>query len=148
MLKKLLAIIAFLFYAATAFAAHVDANTASATDLHTVKGIGPVIAGRIIDARKQGPFKDWSDLITRVKGIGSKNAVKFSTEGLPVGGASYSGAPATVTKSTKAHSATSAAATKPAAEPVAQAPKADASASKKHRGRKSKKAAAAASAAQ
>jgi competence protein ComEA len=144
MLKKLLAIIAFLFYAAAAFAANVDANTASATDLHTVKGIGPVIAGHIIDARKQGPFKDWSDLITRVKGIGSKNAVKFSAEGLTVGGASYSGAAGAVTKSTRTHKAANTA----AAAPVAQAPKADASASKKHRGRKSKNAAAVASAAQ
>jgi competence protein ComEA len=150
MLKKLLAIIAFLFYAATAFAANVDVNTASAADLDAVKGIGPAISGRIIDARKQGPFKDWSDFIARVKGIGNKNAAKFSTEGLTVGGAAYSEAPAVAAKPARAHkpASTAAAATPDATAPVAQAPQADASAPKKHGGRKAKKTTAAASAAQ
>jgi competence protein ComEA len=151
MLKKLLAIIAFLFYAATAFAANADANTASAADLDALKGIGPAISGRIIDARKQGPFKDWNDFIARVKGIGNKNAAKFSAEGLTVGGASYSGAPATAAaKSTrvthKAASTNAATVPAPAAAPAtaAPAPKAEASAPKKHGGRKAKKAASAA----
>jgi len=155
MLKKLLAIIAFLFYAATAFAANVDVNTASATDLETLKGIGPAISARIIDARQQGPFKDWSDLIARVKGIGNKNAAKFSTEGMTVSGAAYPGAPATAAaaatakpaKTTKAAAAAAAPAPTPApapaATPAAQAPQPDASAPQK-RARRSKKAASAA----
>ena len=158
MLKKLLAIFAFLFYAATSFAANVDANTASAADLDALKGIGPAISGRIIDARQQGPFKDWSDFIARVKGIGNKNAAKFSAEGLTVGGAAYEGAPATATTATKsarthkAAAATSTAATTtttaaPAAAPAAQAPQPEASAPKKHGHRRSKKAASAAAAA-
>jgi competence protein ComEA len=150
MFKKLLAIIAFLFYAATSFAANVDANTASAADLDALKGIGPAISGRIVEARQQGPFKDWSDFIARVKGIGNKNAAKFSSEGLTVGGTAYQGAPAATTakpaRTTKA--AKTAAPATPAATPAAQAPAADASVPKKHRGRKSKKAAQAASAAQ
>jgi competence protein ComEA len=150
MLKKLLAIIAFLFYAATAFAANVDANTASAADLDAVKGIGPAISGRIIDARKQGPFKDWNDFIARVKGIGNKNAAKFSAQGLTVSGAPYSGAPATsAAQPARTHKAAStAAADSPAAAPAAQAPQAEASAPPKHGAHKAKKAAAAASAAQ
>ena len=154
MLKKLLAIIAFLFYAATAFAANVDVNTASATDLETLKGIGPAISARIIDARQQGPFKDWSDLIARVKGIGNKNAAKFSTEGMTVSGAAYPGAPAAAAaatakpaKTTKAAAAAAAPAPTPApapaATPAAQAPQPDASAPQK-RARRSKKAASAA----
>jgi competence protein ComEA len=94
MLKKLLAIMALVFYAATAFAS-VDVNTASAADLGALKGIGPAITGRIIAAR---PFKDWNDFIARVKGIGRKNAAKFSAEGLTVGGASLQGAPAIAAK--------------------------------------------------
>ncbi|MDR0478911.1 MAG: helix-hairpin-helix domain-containing protein [Burkholderiaceae bacterium] len=153
MFKKLLAIIAFLFYAATAFAANVDANTASSADLDALKGIGPAIAGRIIDARQQGgAFKDWNDFISRVKGIGNKNAAKFSAEGLTIGGAAYQGTSTTASqksaKSTKSSAQTSNAVTAPAAEPASPA---SASTAKKHGGKHSKKAnakAAAASAAQ
>lgn len=65
MLKKLLAALA-MFYAAMSFAA-VDVNTANAADLDSVKGIGPAMSTRILDERKKGPFKDWPDLIARVK---------------------------------------------------------------------------------
>ena len=157
MLKKLLAIIAFLFCAATSFAANVDVNTASAADLDALKGIGPALSQRIIDARQQGTFKDWNDFIARVKGIGNKNAAKFSAEGLTIGGASYQGAPVTATtksthKAAKATAPASPVVPAPAttATPPVQAPQADASApaTKKHNRHKSKKADAAASAAQ
>ena len=92
MFKKLLAALT-LFYAAFSFAA-VDANTATAADLDSVKGIGPAMSTRIIKERKKGSFKDWNDLITRVKGLGSKSAVQLSTNGLTVNGAAYAGAPA------------------------------------------------------
>jgi competence protein ComEA len=150
MFKKLLAIIAFLFYAAASFAANVDVNTASATDLDALKGIGPAIAGRIVEARQQGPFKDWNDLIDRVKGIGHKNAIKFSTEGMTVSGTSYQGAPAVAApppaKSARQSKAAAPAETPapaaPAATPAVQTPQAEttAPATKKHRERKSKKA--------
>ena len=152
MLKKLLAIFAFVFYAAASFAANVDANTASAADLDALKGIGPGISERIIDARKQGQFKDWNDFIARVKGIGHKNAAKFSAEGLTVGGAAYEGAPpsaaaAAAAKPARTPKTAATAEAAPEATPAAPAPQADASAPKKHGGRKSKKAAAAAEAA-
>lgn len=92
MLKKLLAALA-MSYAALSFAA-VDVNTASAAELDSVKGIGPAMSTRIMDERKKAPFKDWPDLIARVKGVGGKNAAKFSTGGLTVNGSGYSGAPA------------------------------------------------------
>ena len=111
MLKKLLAVLAFAL-ASNVFAA--DVNTASAADLDAVKGIGPGLSSRIIDARTQGgAFKDWNDLITRVKGLGAKNAARFSTAGLTVGGASYAGAPAAAPAAAKP--ATPAAPAKPAA---------------------------------
>ena len=92
MFKKFIVALA-AFFAFAAFAA-VDANKATQAELESVKGIGPAISAKIIDERKKGSFKDWSDMITRVNGIGDKNAVKFSEAGLTVAGASMSGTPA------------------------------------------------------
>ena len=90
MLKKLLAIVALLF-AAASFAA-VDVNKASSAELDGIKGIGPAISTKILDERKKGNFKDWTDFIERVKGVGDGNGAKFSAEGLTVNGASFKGA--------------------------------------------------------
>ena len=87
MLKKILVLLAML-YAAACFAA-VDVNKASATELDAVKGIGPVMSKRIIDERKKGDFKNWDDLISRVKGIGEATAGKLSSEGLTVKGEEF-----------------------------------------------------------
>jgi competence protein ComEA len=84
MLKKILAVLAML-YAAASFAA-VDVNTAKAADLDSVKGIGPVMSKRILDERKKGKFRNWDDLIARVKGLGENSAEKLSTQGLTVDG--------------------------------------------------------------
>ncbi len=92
MWKKILAVLAML-YAAASFAA-VDVNKATAAELDGVKGIGPAISGKIIDERKKGSYKDWQDFIDRVKGVGENNAAKFSAEGLTVNGSSFKGAPA------------------------------------------------------
>lgn len=87
MIKKIMAVL-LAFYAAFAFAA-VDVNKASHSDLTEVKGIGPATATRIMDARKQGPFKNWDDLIGRVKGIAATSAGKLSEGGLTVNGQPY-----------------------------------------------------------
>ena len=119
MFKKLFAVLLALF-AAAAFAA-VDANKATQAELESVKGIGPAISTKIIDERKKGSFKDWNDMVTRVKGVGEHNAAKFSTDGLTVNGAAYSGAPAaarTVEKSAKKAETKT-----PAAGDTAKAPK-------------------------
>ena len=52
MLKKIVALLMAVF-AAAAFAA-VDVNKASQAELDGVKGIGPGIAGKILDERKKG----------------------------------------------------------------------------------------------
>ena len=96
MLKKILAIVAMLYAAAT-FAA-VDVNKATAAELDGIKGIGPAISTKIIDERKKGNYKDWNDFITRVQGVGEGNAAKFSAEGLTVNGAGFSGAAAAPAK--------------------------------------------------
>lgn len=81
-----------LLFAALSFAAHaaVDINQASQAELESVKGIGPTMSERILEERKKGAFRDWNDLITRVKGVGDGNATKFSSGGLTVAGNAYS----------------------------------------------------------
>ncbi len=92
MFKKLLAVAMALFVAA-AFAA-VDVNKASQAELETIKGVGPAIAGKMLEERKKSTFKDWPDLVARVKGVGESNAAKFSGAGLTVNGAAFKGAAA------------------------------------------------------
>ena len=89
-------ILAALILAAFAFAAQaaVDANKANQAELETVKGIGPGLSSKILDARKAAAFKDWNDLVERVGGVGPGNAAKFSQAGLTVNDVAYSAAPA------------------------------------------------------
>ena len=58
MFKKILAALLACF-AAAAFAS-VDINKANQAELEAVKGVGTVTAGKILDERKKGSFKDWA----------------------------------------------------------------------------------------
>lgn len=109
-----------LVLAAFAFAAQasVDVNKATQAELQTVKGIGPSLSSKILDARKSGEFKNWADMIDRVSGVGPGNAARFSQAGLTVGSSSYSG-PTTTAHATAAKSV---AAPAPAAKTGGQAP--------------------------
>ncbi len=80
-----------LLLATVAFAsqAAVELNKASQAELETVKGIGPSMSSKILVERKNGAFKDWSDVVSRVKGVGPGNASKFSSDGLTVNGAEF-----------------------------------------------------------
>ncbi len=49
----------------------ININTASKKELITLKGVGNIIADRIIEYRKVHPFKKVEDLMN-VKGIGPK----------------------------------------------------------------------------
>jgi competence protein ComEA len=88
MFKKIVAAAAMLFAIASSWAA-VDANKATDAELDGLKGVGPALSKRIIDARKQSPFKDWADFMSRVKGVKEKSATKLSAEGLTVNGQSF-----------------------------------------------------------
>ncbi|MCO5101024.1 MAG: helix-hairpin-helix domain-containing protein [Burkholderiaceae bacterium] len=63
----------------------LDANTASADELQTLRGIGPATAARIVEARQREPFRDLDDLRDRVRGIGEKKLRKLQQAGLAVG---------------------------------------------------------------
>jgi competence protein ComEA len=95
MFKKILAVSAMLF-AVASFAA-VDVNKGSAADLDGLKGVGPAMSKRILDARQKGEFKDWGDFMERVKGVKEKTAAKLSAEGLTVNGKAFA-APAAAAK--------------------------------------------------
>jgi competence protein ComEA len=117
MLKKILAVMVMM-YAAVSFAA-VDVNKATAAELDGIKGVGPAISAKILaEKKKGGDFKNWEDFVTRVKGIGEKNSVKLSAEGLTVGGESYKGVAAkpAAKKTDKPEAAKEAKDAKPAAK--------------------------------
>ena len=91
MLKKMMVALLSLL-AASVFAA-VDVNKATQAELESIKGIGPSISAKMLEERKKAPFKDWNDLVVRVKGVGEGNAAKFSADGLTVNGGAFAGAP-------------------------------------------------------
>jgi competence protein ComEA len=62
----------------------LEVNTANEAELDSVKGLGPSSTARILKAREQAPFKDWADLMQRVKGIKASSATKLSDAGLTV----------------------------------------------------------------
>lgn len=109
MIKKLLAVLLALFIGA-AWAA-VDVNKADQAALESVKGIGPTLSERILTERKKSPFKDWADMIERVKGLGEGTAAKLSGAGLTVNGAAFKPA------ATEAKAASAAPAAKASAAP-------------------------------
>lgn len=76
----------------------IDANHASLAEIERIRGLGTSIAANLIDARNKAEFKDWNDLIRRVRGVGAANAALLSAQGLTVNGAGYrSPAPPQVT---------------------------------------------------
>lgn len=87
---KTVLVAALALLSAAAFAA-VDVNKANQAELEGIKGIGPSMSTRILDARKTGAFKDWADMQSRVKGVRNGNSAKFSADGLTVNGAAYAG---------------------------------------------------------
>ena len=117
MFKKIIVALAALL-AATAFAA-VDVNKATPGRARSrSRASARRSRRRSSTSGRRAPFKDWSDLITRVKGVGDRAPPSSPQAGLTVNGAAYTGAPvATPAKSRRPPSA--------AATAAAQAPAAD-----------------------
>ena len=70
-------------------AAPVNVNTASQSELESIRGIGPSKAKAIIAERdKGGAFYDSYDLHSRVRGIGERSVGKLMENGLKIEGQS------------------------------------------------------------
>jgi competence protein ComEA len=78
-------LVALLATASIAAFAAVDVNKASKAELEALPGIGVALSTRVLAERQKAPFKNWADLIERVRGVGASNAVKLSKAGLTVG---------------------------------------------------------------
>lgn len=64
------------FAAANSVEGQININTASAAELEMLPGIGPSIAQRIVDYRKDHPFAQRNHIM-RVKGVGQKTFAKI-----------------------------------------------------------------------
>lgn len=72
---------------AAGMAMALDANTATQAQLETIRGIGPALSARILEARSRQPFRDLDDLKARVRGVGDANLQRMRQAGLAVGNA-------------------------------------------------------------
>ncbi|OVZ64317.1 hypothetical protein CDO44_02825 [Pigmentiphaga sp. NML080357] len=78
-----IAVMAGLGLGAFASAHAVDVNTATQSQLETVRGIGPKTAATIMQERRRGgPFLSFEDLAERVRGLGAKRLQKLRAAGL------------------------------------------------------------------
>ncbi len=64
----------------------LDINLANEAELDSIKGMGPSLSAKVLEARTQGPFKDWTDLMNRVSGIQKNKAKQFAKQGVTVNG--------------------------------------------------------------
>ena len=68
-----------------AIASPVNVNSASQSELESIKGLGPSKARAIISEREDGGFyRDANDLQQRVRGIGMKSVEKMVDNGLTI----------------------------------------------------------------
>ena len=68
-----------------AVASPINVNTATQTELESIKGIGPAKAKTIIAERLDGGhFQDANDLQKRVRGIGMRSVEKMVDNGLTI----------------------------------------------------------------
>ena len=75
----------FLATAGFAAASPINVNTATQSELESIKGIGPSKAKTIIAERLDGGhFQDANDLQKRVRGIGMKSVEKMVDNGLTI----------------------------------------------------------------
>ena len=76
----------------------LDANIATRAQLESIRGVGPALSARIVEARRAQPFADLADLKARVRGIGEANLRRMREAGLTVGPAgrvqTFTGQPA------------------------------------------------------
>ena len=67
----------------------LEINQANEAELDSIRGMGPSLSAKVLQARARRPFKDWSDLMRRVAGIRQNKAQQFSEQGLTVNGQAF-----------------------------------------------------------
>lgn len=91
--------IACAIFPFSAIASPINVNTATQTELESIKGIGPAKAKTIIAERLDGGhFQDANDLQKRVRGIGMRSVEKMVDNGLTIEAPSSFGSPMDVPK--------------------------------------------------
>lgn len=68
----------------------LEINQANVAELDSLKGMGPALSAKVLQAREQAPFQNWSDLMARTSGLGRAKAQQFSEQGLTVNGQPFS----------------------------------------------------------
>ena len=87
-LRRVLGGVVALMFGHAALA--LDFNQANEAELDSIQGMGPTLSAKVLKARAQGPFKDWSDVMQRVSGIRQNKAQQLSEQGLTVNGEVFS----------------------------------------------------------
>lgn len=67
----------------------LDLNSATSSELQSLKGIGAKTAELIVSARQAHAFDSWEDFQSRIKGIGPGKSAKLSEAGLTIGGQAF-----------------------------------------------------------
>jgi competence protein ComEA len=71
----------------------LDINQANVAELDGLKGMGPALSAKVLKAREQAPFQNWTDLMARTSGLGRAKAQQFSEQGLTVNGQPFTPTP-------------------------------------------------------
>jgi competence protein ComEA len=95
-LWRLLAVVCWTAVGVTTAPA-MDINSASEADMDSLRGVGPATTRRILAEREVAAFASWHDLMTRVKGVRSAAARRWSDQGVTVGGQPFSSGPQSTT---------------------------------------------------
>jgi len=92
-MKRLTATLALASSLAGAQPAPIALEHARELDLDGLRGLGPATTRRMLQEREHAPFRDWTDLMQRVPGIGPRKAQDLSEQGLRVQGQPYPSTP-------------------------------------------------------
>ncbi|MDI9235112.1 ComEA family DNA-binding protein [Limnohabitans lacus] len=85
MIPKTTAVLVTGLFAGLCFA-QIELNQATEIELDGLKGIGPATTRQVLAERQKTPFKDWSDVLARIRGLGAHKAAQLSDQGLRVQG--------------------------------------------------------------
>ena len=67
----------------------LEINQANEAELDSIKGMGPAMTRKVLNARAEKPFINWKDLMSRVTGMGKNKAQQFSDQGVLVNGLTF-----------------------------------------------------------